>query len=81
MEEETGVSGLEIVKPLEITYHIFKRNGKLKIKITHWFEMKTAYSGPVLPEETEGITKVEWLDESQAQEALTNSYANIKLLF
>lgn len=81
VEEETGVSGLEIVKPLEITYHIFKRNGKLKIKITHWFEMKTTYSGELLPQENEGITKVEWLNESQAQEALTNSYANIKLLF
>ncbi|MBQ0769891.1 MAG: NUDIX hydrolase [Bizionia sp.] len=81
VEEETGVSGLEIVKPLEITYHIFKRNGKLKIKITHWFEMKTKYTGALLPQENEGITRVEWLNESQAQDALTNSYANIKLLF
>ncbi len=43
--------------------------------------MKTTYSGKLLPQENEGITKVEWLNESQAQEALTNSYANIKLLF
>ncbi|HIC30990.1 MAG TPA: NUDIX hydrolase, partial [Flavobacteriaceae bacterium] len=26
-------------------------------------------------------TKVEWLNEKQAQAALENSYANIKLLF
>src|SRR5690606_3640344 len=36
--EETGVAGLKIVKPLETTYHIFKRNGRYKIKITYWFE-------------------------------------------
>ncbi|MEY8848211.1 NUDIX hydrolase [Psychroserpens sp. XS_ASV72] len=80
VEEETGVKGLQISKPLEITYHIFKRNGRHKIKITHWFEMTTSYSGKLSPEVTEGITKVEWLNESQCQEALKNSYANIKSL-
>lgn len=80
VEEETGISGLEITKPLQTTYHIFKRNGKHQIKITYWFEMKTSYSGKLMPETVEGITKVEWLDEIQAKEALKNSYANIKSL-
>ena len=34
VEEETGITGISITKPLEMTYHIFKRNGKYKIKIT-----------------------------------------------
>ncbi|EGV44665.1 NUDIX domain-containing protein [Bizionia argentinensis JUB59] len=81
VEEETGISGLKISKPLETTYHIFKRNGKYKIKITHWFEMTTSYSGPLEPQENEGITKVAWLNAVEAEKALQNSYANIKLLF
>ena len=80
VEEETGVKGLEIVKPLQITYHIFKRNGKYRIKVTYWFEMKTAYEGILEPQENEGITKVEWLSPKQVQQALENSYANIKIL-
>ncbi|WMI67964.1 NUDIX hydrolase [Mangrovimonas sp. YM274] len=80
VEEETGVTGLEITKPLDITYHIFKRNGKHKIKITHWFEMTTTYDGKLEPQENEGITKVEWLDQSQQEKAMANSYANIKIL-
>jgi 8-oxo-dGTP pyrophosphatase MutT (NUDIX family) len=80
VEEETGVDGLKITKPLPTTYHIFKRNGKHKIKITYWFEMKTNFDGKLYPQEKEGITKVEWLDEKAAQKALENSYANIKLL-
>ena len=80
VEEETGVEGLKITKPLPTTYHIFKRNGKHKIKITYWFEMKTKYDGKLYPQEKEGITRVEWLDEKSAQKALENSYANIKLL-
>ncbi len=78
--EETGVNGLEIVKPLETTYHIFKRNGKHRIKVTYWFEMKTSFSGYLYAQEEEGITKVEWLSKEQVSEALENSYANIRLL-
>lgn len=78
--EETGVAGLEITKPLETTYHVFKRNGRYKIKITYWFEMKTSFSGNLYAQEFEGITKVAWLNPDEIKEALKNSYANIKLL-
>ncbi|MFK7783453.1 NUDIX hydrolase [Psychroserpens sp.] len=80
VEEETGVSGLSIVKPIETTYHIFKRNGKHKIKITYWFEMKTSYNGILSPQENEGITKVAWLNHQESTKALENSYANIRSL-
>lgn len=81
VEEETGVKGLTITKPLDKTYHIFKRNGRYKIKITHWFEMQTSYDGKLIPETTEGITKVKWLGKKKQVKALENSYANIKELF
>lgn len=80
VEEETGVKGLKIVKPLETTYHIFKRNGRHRIKVTYWFEMTTDYIGKLEPEESEGITKVEWLNPAQVQNAMENSYANIRAL-
>jgi ADP-ribose pyrophosphatase YjhB (NUDIX family) len=80
VEEETGVRGLEIVKPLNTTYHIFKRHGKYKIKITYWFAMKTKFDGILQPQQNEGITKVEWLSPLETKKALQNSYANIKLL-
>lgn len=80
VEEETGVKGLKITKPLSTTYHIFKRNGRYKIKITYWFEMKTNYDGKLNPQENEGITKVAWLNKKESEKALDNSYANIKLL-
>ena len=78
VEEETGVQGLSITQPLEMTYHIFKRNGKYKIKVTYWFEMKTTYKGLLTPQEKEGITNVEWLNPKQITKAMENSYANIK---
>lgn len=80
VEEETNVTDLKIVKRLETTYHIFKRNGRHKIKITHWFEMTSDYKGKLEPQVEEGITKVEWLNPQQTIEAMENSYANIKIL-
>ncbi|MFN3755290.1 NUDIX hydrolase [Flavobacterium sp.] len=81
VEEETGVTNLKITHKLQKTYHVFKRNGKYKLKITHWFEMRTNFEGTPKPQANEGIEKVAWLNQEQIKEALKNSYENIKLLF
>jgi 8-oxo-dGTP pyrophosphatase MutT (NUDIX family) len=81
VEEETGVTGLKITKKLQKTYHIFKRNGRYKLKITHWFEMNTNYEGTPFAQVEEGIEKAVWLNPEQVKEALKNSFENIKLLF
>lgn len=79
--EETGVVGLTVIKKLPKTYHVFKRNGRYKLKVTHWYEMKTDFEGMLKGQVEEGIEKVAWLNEFQIKEALKNSYENIKLLF
>ncbi|MFN7674730.1 NUDIX hydrolase [Flavobacterium sp.] len=81
VEEETGVNNLVISHKLQKTYHVFKRNGKYKLKITHWFEMRTNFEGIPVGQANEGIEKVVWLNPEQIKEALKNSYENIKLLF
>jgi len=81
VEEETGVDNLKVTGKLQKTYHIFKRNGKYKLKITHWYEMKTDFKGEFVPQMEEGIEKVAWLNPEEITEALKNSYQNIKLLF
>ena len=79
--EETGAKDLVISDKLQKTYHIFKRNGRYKLKITHWFEMRTSFEGDLVAQIDEGIEKVAWLNAEQIKEALKNSYENIKLLF
>ena len=81
VEEETGVDKLAITRKLQKTYHIFKRNGKYKLKVTHWFEMQSNFDGIPFPQANEGIEKAVWLNQEQIKEALKNSYENIKLLF
>ncbi len=81
VEEETGVNKLSITKKIQKTYHIFKRNGVYKLKITQWYEMASDFDGTPVGQLEEGIEKVAWLNPAQIQEALKNSYENIKLLF
>lgn len=81
VEEETGVNNLKITAPLPTTYHIFNRNNTYKLKITYWFKMTTTFSGKLLPQHEEDITEVAWLNPNQVENALKNSYENIKLLF
>ena len=81
VEEETGVNGLKISHKLQKTYHVFRRNGKYKLKITHWFEMQSDFEGTPQGQLEEGIEKVAWMNPEQIKEALKNSYENIKLLF
>lgn len=79
--EETGVEDLKISKLITKTYHVFKRNGKYKLKETWWYEMHTTYTGELVPQPSEGIKKVKWKDFAKSQKALQESYENIKLLF
>ena len=80
VEEETGIKNLSIIKPLEKTYHIFKRGGKNYLKTTYWFEMKSDFNGKYKPQKKEGITRVEWIGIENLSSVLPKSYANIRLL-
>ena len=80
VEEETGIKNLSIIKPLDKTYHIFKRGGKNYLKTTYWFEMKSDFNGKFKPQKKEGITRVEWIGTENLSSILPKSYANIKLL-
>lgn len=81
VQEETGIDNLIITDKLQKTYHIFKRNGRYKLKVTQWYEMRSSSVQQLIPQAEEGIEKVAWLDAQACAEALKNSYENIKLLF
>ena len=83
VEEECGISNLQIVKKLSSTFHIYKSpHSKLRneyiFKETVWFEM--SYSGNDLgtPQSDEGITELRWLNRSELNLVLDNTYENIK---
>ena len=80
VKEETGIKNLMIVKPLDKTYHIFKRAKKTYLKETYWFEMKSNHDKKFTPQIGEGITRVEWISQEKIPLIIKNTYENIKFL-
>ena len=80
VEEETGVENLSIIKPLNTTYHIFKKNRKYRLKKTFWYLMETDYTGELTPEKKEGIEKANWIDKKLIASLKSRMYQNINLV-
>jgi ADP-ribose pyrophosphatase YjhB (NUDIX family) len=80
VEEECGIFNLKLIKPLTTTYHIYNQNG-ITLKETHWFLMTSDYNKELVPQIEEGITEVIFKNKKAVNEALKNSYANIKLVY
>jgi 8-oxo-dGTP pyrophosphatase MutT (NUDIX family) len=80
VEEECGVFNLSIEQKLLTTYHIYHDKG-IKLKETHWFLMHSNYNKKLIPQIEEGITAVLFKNKAETEEALRNTYTNIKLVY
>ncbi len=77
-EEECAISGLEIIKELPSTYHIYQYKTGFALKTTYWFLMNTTFLGPLIPQTEEYIEKAEWLDENRIkQDVIPNTYLSV----
>ena len=81
VEEETGVADLAITAALPTTLHLFHRNGKYRLKKTYWYAMETDFDEALIPQEEEGIQKVEWVAKEEVSNLYSNIYANIRHLW
>jgi ADP-ribose pyrophosphatase YjhB (NUDIX family) len=78
--EECGINDVEIVKPLEKSFHTYLQKGKRMLKKTNWYLMKT-HSQKLFPQAVEDITKAEWMTKEQIKSiAMENTYASVQTL-
>ena len=80
VEEECGISNLELKRKITTTYHTYNLKG-LKLKETHWFLMTSSFKGNLKPQLEEGITAVVFKNNMLAKIALQNTYKNIQLIY
>ena len=80
VSEETGVTHLEVKRPLPTTYHIYNANGKFKVKKTYWFFMKSKFNGSLLPQLEENIKMAVWKGINEIPKLMENAYENIKII-
>jgi 8-oxo-dGTP pyrophosphatase MutT (NUDIX family) len=62
VEEETGITVLELKKKITTTYHTYRtKSGKLVLKPSHWYHMLAA-EGELTPQVEEDIEQAVWID-------------------
>lgn len=77
-EEECAITGLEIIKELPLTYHIYPYKETYALKTTYWFLMKSNFKGQLIPQTEENIEKAEWLDKAFIKkEVIKNTYPSV----
>ena len=79
VEEECGVFDLKLGDFITKTYHIYEYKKQQILKISHWYKMKSSTKS-LKPQVEEDITEAVWKNDKQMQQALKNTYPNIKLL-
>ena len=80
VEEECGIFNLVIQKELITTYHIYYQKG-IKLKQTYWFLMYSNDDRKLTPQLEEGITEVGFKNSADVNDCLSDTYANIKLVY
>jgi ADP-ribose pyrophosphatase YjhB (NUDIX family) len=81
VKEETGLSKLEINKPMMSTYHTYREKGELILKKTYWFEMLATGNETPIPEVEEDIEEVKWFKATELFLPFQNTYPLVKDLF
>ena len=80
VEEETGITNLEIIKELPATWHCYLLDNQWTIKKTSWFLMRTSSGMKNIPQTEEGISKVYLVDKDHVKDFEEKTFASLKTL-
>lgn len=80
IEEETGVTNLQIKRPLITTYHTYSIYGPQTLKTTYWFELSTTSLQLGKPQLEESITEVKWINKEDVTNYFEKSFGTIQLV-
>ena len=77
VEEETGLTGLTIIRQLPTSWHCYLYEDEWRLKPTYWFLMNTSDPDHTSPQTDEDITEVTFLSEYDLEWFLKNTYRSI----
>ena len=77
VEEETGLTGLQIVRQLPSSWHCYLLEDEWRLKQTSWFLMTTADASSTVPQLDEDITEVTFLGKYDLDWFLKNTYRSL----
>ena len=77
-EEETGLKGVRMGKPLITSHHTYDESGHHILKETFWYKLSVTGNQDLKPQVEEHITEIRWVNPASMQEVLSNTYPLIK---
>lgn len=77
VREECGLTELELVRPLTITWHSYPHKGRHMLKRTDWFVMRGSSNEVLVPEMGEDITEARWFTRGEAEVLRADTYASL----
>jgi len=77
VEEETGLTDIELGEKITTTYHTYKQFGKHILKESHWYKMRCSKDQKLVPQTEEDITDIKWIDRSDFKKYTSNTYQTI----
>lgn len=81
VEEECGITGLELLGKLCITRHCYRLRGTLMLKHTHWYRMHCPHPRPLKPQQEENILQAVWVAREDLPRYLQDTYPSIREVF
>jgi 8-oxo-dGTP pyrophosphatase MutT (NUDIX family) len=81
VEEETGITDLEITGEAYATFHTYEQDGVVLLKTTFWYPMRhRGNQTPGVPQSVEGISDVTWLTAPFSDEVLNKTFGSIRIV-
>ncbi|HEY3370575.1 MAG TPA: NUDIX domain-containing protein [Prolixibacteraceae bacterium] len=83
VEEECGVTGLQITRPLDSTFHIYRSPylnfpDNLVLKETKWFLMSCDEEQSLIPQVEENIEEARWFALDELDQVMENTYSSLR---
>ena len=81
VEEECGISNLQLLRQLTTTFHIYREAESVVLKRTDWYAMRYEGAETLVPQTGEGIERAEWIASDNLSALVDGSYKTIAQVF
>ena len=77
VKEETGLTDVELLSPLTITYHTYHEGSRYILKESHWYTMKVNGEQTLIPQVEEDIHEIKWVKKAELKPLMQKTYPSV----
>jgi 8-oxo-dGTP pyrophosphatase MutT (NUDIX family) len=77
VEEETGLTSVQLDKPLLVTYHTYHEGSKFILKESHWYTMRVNGDQKLVPQTEEDIHEIRWVKAVELKPYIQNAFPSV----